>query len=125
MFHCVQVPITDVYGPTAWDADLQCLVVTTDTARGAEKVNEERKRKVSECAREFLNHRSTSVQGLSQLAVHMVELVGSEVSARGVVVGGVQEADKLSSSAIRRSMLGEYRAPKVVCDTWKNMFIAF
>ena len=56
MFHCVQVPITDVYGPTAWDADLQCLVVTTDTARGAEKVNEERKRKVSDCAREFLKY---------------------------------------------------------------------
>lgn len=46
-FHSVQVPITDVYGPTAWDTDLQCLVVTTDTARGGEKVNEERKRKVS------------------------------------------------------------------------------
>lgn len=43
---CIQVPITDVYGPTAWDADLQCLVVTTDTARGGDKVNEERKRKV-------------------------------------------------------------------------------
>jgi phosphopantetheine adenylyltransferase/dephospho-CoA kinase len=71
-------------------------VVTTDTARGAEKVNEERKRK-----------------GLSPLAVHMVELVGSKVSAGGVVVGGVNEADKLSSSSIRKSMLGEYRTPKV------------
>ena len=53
VFHCDQVPITDVYGPTAWDADLQCLVVTTDTARGAEKVNEERKRKVKKYFCEF------------------------------------------------------------------------
>ena len=44
----VQVPITDVYGPTAWDADLECLVVTAETARGGEKVNEERKRKVNQ-----------------------------------------------------------------------------
>lgn len=40
------VPITDVYGPTAWDESLECLVVTPDTARGGEKVNLERKRKV-------------------------------------------------------------------------------
>ena len=45
--YSAQVPITDMYGPTAWDADLQCLVVTTDTARGGDKVNEERKQKVS------------------------------------------------------------------------------
>ena len=43
---CVQVPISDVFGPTAWDDKLQCLVVTTDTARGGDKVNKERKRKV-------------------------------------------------------------------------------
>ena len=42
-----QVPITDVYGPTAWDGDLQCLVVTMDTARGGEKLNIETKQKVS------------------------------------------------------------------------------
>ena len=45
---CVQVPITDVYGPTAWDRDLQCLVVTMDTARGGEKVNAEREKRVRE-----------------------------------------------------------------------------
>lgn len=38
--------IVDVYGPTAWDEGLVCLVVTPDTARGGEKVNAERKRKV-------------------------------------------------------------------------------
>ena len=43
----VQVPIQDVYGPTAWDEDLQCLVVTADTVKGGEMVNKERERKVS------------------------------------------------------------------------------
>lgn len=36
------LPITDVYGPTAWDKSLNCLVVTTETAKGGEKVNQER-----------------------------------------------------------------------------------
>lgn len=40
------VPITDVYGPTAWDEKLECIVVSPETARGAEKVNAERERKV-------------------------------------------------------------------------------
>lgn len=45
----------------------------------------------------------------------MVELVGSKVSKGAVGVGGVNEEEKLSSSDIRRSMLGEYRTPKVGC----------
>ena len=40
------VPITDVYGPTAWDEDLECLVVSPETVRGGEKINQERQRKV-------------------------------------------------------------------------------
>ena len=40
------VEITDVYGPTAWDSKLECLVVSPETARGGQKVNAERKRKV-------------------------------------------------------------------------------
>ena len=40
------VAITDVYGPTAWDSSMECLVVSPDTARGGEKVNQERRRKV-------------------------------------------------------------------------------
>lgn len=45
------VPITDVYGPTAWDDKLECLVVSPETARGADKVNAERERKVSHTPR--------------------------------------------------------------------------
>ena len=41
------VPIEDIYGPTAWDGELECLVVSPETLRGGEKVNEERKKKVT------------------------------------------------------------------------------
>ena len=47
--------IVDVYGPTAWDEGLLCLVVTPDTARGGEKVNAERKRKVGTCTCSLLD----------------------------------------------------------------------
>ena len=40
------VPITDVYGPTAWDDELECLVVSPETVRGGEMINQERERKV-------------------------------------------------------------------------------
>ena len=40
------VPITDIYGPTAWDQELDGLVVSHETARGGEMVNQEREEKV-------------------------------------------------------------------------------
>ncbi len=40
------VPITDVYGPTAWDEDLEGLVVSRETSKGGAMVNEERKKRV-------------------------------------------------------------------------------
>ncbi|EEB99628.1 hypothetical protein MPER_00659, partial [Moniliophthora perniciosa FA553] len=30
------IPIEDVYGPTGWDADIQALVVSKETLKGAE-----------------------------------------------------------------------------------------
>ena len=45
---CIDVVrIVDVMGPTAWDASLECLVITADTAGGGEAVNAERKKRVS------------------------------------------------------------------------------
>lgn len=41
------VPITDIYGPTVWDEDLECVVVSPETVRGGQRINEERERKVS------------------------------------------------------------------------------
>ncbi len=40
------VPITDVYGPTAWDKELEGLVVSHETAKGGEMINKERERRV-------------------------------------------------------------------------------
>ena len=40
------VPITDVFGPTAWDKDLNCLVVTPETMKGGDAINKEREEKV-------------------------------------------------------------------------------
>lgn len=41
------VRIVDVMGPTAWDATLECLVITADTIGGGETVNVERRKRVS------------------------------------------------------------------------------
>ena len=58
------VPITDVYGPTAWDEDLECLVVSPETVRGGEKINQERQRKVlfirNECIVPLATRQETS-----------------------------------------------------------------
>lgn len=41
------VPIMDVYGPTTSDSELECVVVSPETIRGATKINTERERRVS------------------------------------------------------------------------------
>ena len=58
-------------------------------------------------------------QGLSQLDVHMVDLVGSKVSGGGVV----NEGDKLSSSDVRKSLLGVYRTPPVSVCLYNIIFL--
>ena len=45
------VPITDMYGPTAWDDELEGLVVSHETANGGEAVNKERERRVRRVGR--------------------------------------------------------------------------
>lgn len=40
------VPITDMFGPTITDPDLQCIVVSDETKKGGEIVNQERQKKV-------------------------------------------------------------------------------
>ncbi|XP_062614699.1 bifunctional coenzyme A synthase-like [Saccostrea cucullata] len=39
------VPISDMFGPTITDPDLQCIIVSAETARGGEIVNQERQKK--------------------------------------------------------------------------------
>lgn len=40
------VPISDMYGPTITDSELEYIVVSEETKKGGDMVNEERKKKV-------------------------------------------------------------------------------
>lgn len=39
------VPITDVYGPTAWDPNIQAIIVSKETIAGGDAINKLRKEK--------------------------------------------------------------------------------
>jgi phosphopantetheine adenylyltransferase/dephospho-CoA kinase len=84
------VPITDVFGPTATDGSLECLIITPDSARGGRAVNEERIKR-----------------GLPVMTIETVDMVS--------LGGGLTESvdDKLSSTAIRKQLLGEYVTPSL------------
>lgn len=76
------VPITDMYGPTGWDASLEMIIVSEETVKGARKVNELRGSK-----------------GLDPLEVCVVKL--AEDSDHGD-----HEEKKISSSNRRMRLLG-------------------
>ena len=104
------VPITDVFGPTAWDRDLEGLVVSHETARGGEVINKEREGKVREGRggeggreRTYLH----SLQGLKPISVHIVDLIDRSQDST------LAQEQKLSSSDIRRTMLGSFREAEV------------
>jgi len=40
------VAINDMFGPTGWDPDIDCLVVSKETAKGGDIINSERQKKV-------------------------------------------------------------------------------
>lgn len=79
--HCV-VPITDMFGPTITDPDLQCIVVSDETKKGGDIVNQERQKK-----------------GYSALDVYVIDLVQDQCH------GQFEEA-KISSSSLRKRLLG-------------------
>ena len=56
------VEITDGYGPTAWDEDIQALVVSQETFSGGQAVNELRKEK-----------------GLSTLDMFVINVIASKL----------------------------------------------
>lgn len=76
------VPISDMYGPTKDDPTLEMLVVSEETKRGGDKVNELRLQK-----------------NLSKLDIHMVELAIDKTPNKYI------EA-KISSSNHRIGLLG-------------------
>lgn len=91
------VEIQDPFGPTAWDPDIQCLVVSRETMSGGEAVNRKR-----------------SEKGLGQLDVFAIDVIASELdevaSAEGVatrdLTGKADEKElkelKMGSTAIRQ-----------------------
>lgn len=84
------LPIQDIYGPTKDDPRFQLLIVSEETFRGAEKVNEKRKE-----------------NGLQPLAVHTIDL--AEYSNKQ----SQEEEGKVSSSNQRMRLLGTVlREPK-------------
>jgi phosphopantetheine adenylyltransferase len=81
---CNTVPIYEPLGPTATDGTLECLVVSQETARGGEKVNEVRK-----------------TNGLEPLSLQVVGLMTTPKSE--------EACQKLSSSFLRKQSLGHLR----------------
>lgn len=84
------VPINDVYGPTKEDMSLQMIVVSMETIRGAEKINEYRK-----------------ANGLGVLDVIKINLIDAFKKSD-------HEENKISSSNRRMRMLGELLKPPPV-----------
>lgn len=82
------VPITDMYGPTKEDPSLEMIVVSEETKRGGDKINELRSQK-----------------NLSLLDIYVVELAVDECHNK-------YEEAKISSSNHRIRLLGtRLRAP--------------
>ncbi|EGI69332.1 PREDICTED: bifunctional coenzyme A synthase [Acromyrmex echinatior] len=76
------VPINDIYGPTKEDPTLEMIVVSEETKRGGDKINELRLQK-----------------DLNKLDMHVVELAGDEDHEE-------HEEAKISSSNRRMRLLG-------------------
>ncbi|KAJ3163526.1 hypothetical protein HDU86_000107 [Geranomyces michiganensis] len=76
------VPITDEYGPTRTDPNIQAIVGSLETKRGCEAVNTLRAEK-----------------GLCALNVFTIDVISS--SSANVQLGAAME-DKISSTAIRQ-----------------------
>lgn len=97
------VPIQDAFGPTKSDPNLQTIVVSRETFRGGEAVNERR-----------------AATGLGHLNVQCIELV--EPSERDA--SGMKEA-KVSSSNQRMDLLGQrLREPSAVSSSLRPYVVA-
>lgn len=82
------VPINDMFGPTKDDPTFQMIVVSSETVRGGDKINEVRR-----------------ANGLKPLQVHSVDLLEEDNKHDD------DEEDKISSSNIRMRCLGTVIKP--------------
>lgn len=87
------VPISDIYGPTITDQELECIVVSEETKRGADKINLARKEK-----------------GWPELKVKVVSLVEEMDPTQKAAMGRLNES-KVSSSTKRLEKLGTILKP--------------
>lgn len=87
------VPISDLYGPTITDKELDCIVVSEETVKGANKINEARAKK-----------------GWPELKLHVVNLVQDDIAMSDAER---LNENKVSSSLMRLQKLGTIiREPK-------------
>ncbi|KOC60160.1 Bifunctional coenzyme A synthase [Habropoda laboriosa] len=84
------VPINDMYGPTKYDPTMELIVVSEETKRGADKVNELRAK-----------------NNLNKLDIHVTKLINDENHRK-------HEETKISSSNQRIRLLGtKLQAPRI------------
>lgn len=83
------VPINDMYGPTKSDPSFEMIVVSEETKRGGDKVNEMRVK-----------------NNLNKLDIHIVKLISDENHRN-------HEESKVSSSNHRIRLLGTRLRPPV------------
>ncbi|XP_072212559.1 bifunctional coenzyme A synthase isoform X1 [Excalfactoria chinensis] len=81
------VPLGDPYGPAVTDPELRCIVVSEETRRGGEAVNKKR-----------------IENGLAALELFEIELMEDPHH-------GLSEEEKISSSSLRRRLLGTLLRP--------------
>ncbi|XP_063705461.1 uncharacterized protein LOC134834652 [Culicoides brevitarsis] len=101
------VPISDPFGPTASDPDMDMIVVSEETYRGGQKVNELRAEK-----------------GLRQLQIHKIPLVDHSKEAVTGTELNVNEA-KVSSSRGRYDLLGKFikSKRKITENCFKGIYL--
>lgn len=87
------VPISDLYGPTITEKDLECIVVSDETIRGAKKINEAR-----------------TALGWQELKIHVVNLLEDDSSSARDAMIRLREK-KVSSSCMRLEKLGSILRP--------------
>lgn len=81
------VPLSDPFGPSVSDAELQCIVVSEETKRGGEAVNRKR-----------------AENGLAELVLYEIPLIKDAHRAE-------IEEEKISSSSLRTRLLGTLLVP--------------
>ncbi|KAJ8313526.1 hypothetical protein KUTeg_008087 [Tegillarca granosa] len=86
------VPISDMFGPTITDPDLQCIVLSPETQKGGGIINQEREKK-----------------GMQKLDEYVIEIVED-------ICHNEYEEMKVSSSSLRKRILGTLIKPVVQKD---------